>query len=36
MPLRTRDIVGPIVLVVVLFGLVALILIGNIPAGEAA
>lgn len=36
MPLRTRDLIGPIVLAVVLFGLVAIILIGNIPSGEAA
>lgn len=36
MPLRTRDLIGPIVLAVVLFGLVAIILIGNIPTGEAA
>ena len=36
MPLRTRDIIGPILLAVVLFGLVAIILIANIPAGETA
>jgi hypothetical protein len=36
MPLRTRDIIGPIILAVVLFSLVAIILIANIPAAETA
>jgi hypothetical protein len=36
MPLRTRDIIGPLILAVVLFSLIAIILIGNIPTGETA
>ena len=36
MRLRPSDIIGPLVLALVLFGLVAILLIGNIPAGEAA
>jgi hypothetical protein len=36
MPLRTRDIIGPLILAAVLFGLVAIILIGNVPTVETA
>ena len=36
MTLRPSDIIGPLVLTIVLFGLVAILVIGNIPAGEAA
>jgi hypothetical protein len=36
MPLRTRDIIGPLILAAVLFGLVAIILIANVPAAETA
>lgn len=35
MKLRPTDIIGPLVLAIILFGLVALILVANIPAGEA-
>jgi hypothetical protein len=36
MPLRTRDIIGPLILAAVLFGLIAIILIANIPTTETA
>jgi hypothetical protein len=33
---RPRDFIGAAVLAIVLFGLVAILVIGNIPAAEAA
>jgi hypothetical protein len=32
--LRPSDIIGPLVLAVLLFGLVAIIVLGNVPTGE--
>jgi hypothetical protein len=34
--LRPSDIIGPLILAIVLFGLVAVIVLGNVPAGESA
>jgi hypothetical protein len=36
MKLRPSDVIGPVILAIVLFGLVAVLVIGNIPAAEAA
>jgi hypothetical protein len=36
MKLRPTDVIGPVILALVLFGLVAVLVLGNIPAGEAA
>jgi hypothetical protein len=34
--LRPSDIIGPLVLAILLFGLVAIIVLGNVPTGEVA
>ena len=36
MKLRPSDIIGPLVLAILLFGLVAIIVLGNVPTGEVA
>ena len=36
MKLRPSDIIGPLVLAILLFGLVAIIVLGNVPTGEIA
>jgi hypothetical protein len=35
MPLRPSDIIGPVILATVLFGLIAILLIANVPVAEA-